>query len=182
MSKQPQMRYTRRETVDIIKEILFRNKIEYLTVTADIKTFTITQKGEHESAGALAALLIQAGIFGFDDDELTDEVTVTLVPDQFGVILRTVSVFDRQYAEILAAEAPEKEVAAKPVPKKKSTKTSKKASKPAPESEITRESVLTWTEDEVNDVLESHGITAEEYAGQTLEAKQQAIIKIVFID
>lgn len=196
-TKKPvEKRYSRKEASTIIQGILQTNKIQYLSVNVNLSEFIIQQSGDQDSASAMVAVLEVPGIFGFDGDELTNEVKVVKVDNGFGVE-RTVTTFNREFAEGMLADGSPKPAAkpdgksknkkakAKSAPKNKNTSGSDNESEGGGSEEpdtITRESVSEWSEENLNDVLESHGVSPKDYEGQTIDAKRAAVIKLVFID
>lgn len=170
--------YTNREAKDILVDKLRTNKVPYLSVAVRTREIEVVQAGENDSAGALISLFTIPGIYGPGGEV---EPVVRLDRDQFKVVTRTVLTLSRDNAEPMfendGINDGEEGTENAPDPTPAVTTEPNQVNVPVAGSP---EAVAQYTEAELDDVLEGHGIEAGTF--DTVEAKREAVQKIVFID
>jgi len=175
--KRKQLYYTNVQVKEKLIDLLRTNKIGYLSLRVSTKEIEVAQLGEHESAGEIMKLFTAPGIYGPSGTN----PTVRLVKDGFGVVTRTVITLPRDGAEPMFADDGVND-------DDEGTESSPDASEVVEDTpnvvvapiEFTPEAFDQYTEAELDDVLEGHGVDPAEF--DSAEAKLDAAKKIVFID
>lgn len=168
--------YTNSQARNIAARTLRTAKVSYVSITVETDEIEIVQAGDHDSAGAIMSLLTQPGIYGPSE---TPPV-VQQDKDQFDVVTRTVLTLSRDGAEPMfdGDGVNDGDEGTEVAPDPKPSKTTKANVVEAPIAG-TPEAVDQYTEAELDDVLEGHGIEAGTF--DSVEAKVEAVKKIVFI-